>query len=334
MPAARALQRPTATTTCPSRCGPSARPPRRRAGRGRRRGRRPRRRSARRHRGREHERAGPRRTVTAAAAVAAGDGVAERAGAAGARREPTAAAGPSRRAGPARRSGGATRVAREHRRRRAVGDGAVSRRRATTRSAYCTTRSRRCSARTTVTPRSWTSRVTAASTSSAAVGSSADVGSSSTRTGGCAREHRADGDALLLAAREVGNARCRRSARPSRSSVSSTRLRITAGGTAELLHAVRELFLDGVGDEPGERVLPDDADHVGELARRASRRVRGRRPRPGRERPAGEMRDEPVDGPSSVDLPTPVAPTTRHSSPSSMCRFTLAEHRSVRRRRR
>ena len=53
-------------------------------------------------------------------------------------------------------------------------------------SAYCTTRSRRCSAITTVMPRSWTSRVTAASTSSAAVGSSAEVGSSSTRTRGWA----------------------------------------------------------------------------------------------------------------------------------------------------
>ena len=54
-----------------------------------------------------------------------------------------------------------------------------------TRSAYCTTRSSRCSARSTVTPRSCTSRARAASTSSAAPGSRAEVGSSSTSTLGC-----------------------------------------------------------------------------------------------------------------------------------------------------
>ena len=72
-----------------------------------------------------------------------------------------------------------------------------------TRSAYCTTRSSRCSARTTVTPRSWTSRVTAARTSSAAVGSRAEVGSSSTRIRGCAVSTDADRHPLLLAAGEL-----------------------------------------------------------------------------------------------------------------------------------
>ena len=43
---------------------------------------------------------------------------------------------------------------------------------------------------------------------------------------------------------------------------------MTSGGDGELLHAVGELLLDRVGDEAGQRVLPDDADDVGELARR------------------------------------------------------------------
>ena len=37
---------------------------------------------------------------------------------------------------------------------------------------------------------------------------------------------------------------------------------------AELLHAVGQLLLHGVGDEAGERVLPDVPDHVRTLARR------------------------------------------------------------------
>ena len=40
------------------------------------------------------------------------------------------------------------------------------------------------------------------------------------------------------------------------------------GSEAELLHAVGELLLDGVGDEAGSRVLADVADQVGALARR------------------------------------------------------------------
>ena len=40
------------------------------------------------------------------------------------------------------------------------------------------------------------------------------------------------------------------------------------GGHAQGLHAVGQLVLDDVGDEAGQRVLADDADDVGELARR------------------------------------------------------------------
>ena len=41
----------------------------------------------------------------------------------------------------------------------------------------------------------------------------------------------------------------------------------------QLLHPVGELLLDRVGDEAGERVLPDDADEVGELPRPVRRGV-------------------------------------------------------------
>ena len=41
----------------------------------------------------------------------------------------------------------------------------------------------------------------------------------------------------------------------------------------EVLHRVRELLLDGVGHEPGDRVLADVADDIGELARRVGPRV-------------------------------------------------------------
>ena len=125
-----------------------------------------------------------------------------------------------------------------------------------------------------------------ASTSSAAVGSSADVGSSSTSTRGCAVSTEPIATRCCWPPESVRSGRARRSAMPSRSSVSSTRLRITSGGQAELLHRVGELLLDRVGDEPGERVLPDVADDVGQVARLVRRGCRARRrvtrPRGGR----------------------------------------------------
>ncbi len=136
------------------------------------------------------------------------------------------------------------------------------------RSAYCTTRSRRCSATSTVMPRSWTSRVSAASTSSAAAGSSAEVGSSSTSTRGEAVSTEPMATRCCWPPDSVTSGRSRSSCRPSRSSVSSTRRRMTSGGHAQVLHGVGQLVLDGVGDEAGGRVLPDDADQVGQVAGR------------------------------------------------------------------
>ena len=57
------------------------------------------------------------------------------------------------------------------------------------------------------------------------------------------------------------------------------------GRDAERLHAVGELLLDGVGDEARERVLPDVADDVGEVARPVLAGVAA-----GDGHPAGEQR--------------------------------------------
>ena len=67
------------------------------------------------------------------------------------------------------------------------------------------------------------------------------------------------------------------------------------GRNRELLHAVRELLLDDVGDESGERILTDDADDVGELARRMGRGVAAVDGDAAVEDAAGEVRDEAVD---------------------------------------
>ena len=101
--------------------------------------------------------------------------------------------------------------------------------RAMIRSAYCTTRSRRCSAMTTVIPRSCTKRCKAASTSSAAPGSSAEVGSSRTSTRGCAVNTAPIAARCRCPPLRERKARLRRSANPSRSKVSSTRRRMMLG---------------------------------------------------------------------------------------------------------
>ena len=224
--AARSPAAPTAATTCPSRCGPSARSPGRAAAssdtsrtatvrpcttvRPRRR---------------------PRRRPPPAAArprAAAGSVRARRPGAA--RRARSAAAATSRRPGPAPPAG--VRRARWPAPRPAPRPPAtpspVTRQ---IRSANGTTRSSRCSASSTETPRSCTSRVSVASTSSAAVGSSAEVGSSSTSSRGCMVSTEPIATRCCCPPDRVRRSRARRSAMPSRSRVSSTRRRIVSGGS-------------------------------------------------------------------------------------------------------
>ena len=90
---------------------------------------------------------------------------------------------------------------------------------------------------------------------------------------GVGGEHRADGDALLLAAGEL--AQCRPTQVGDAEDVEGLLdpLAHRRGGEAQLLHAVGELLLDGVRDEPGEGILADDTDEVGEVARAVLTRV-------------------------------------------------------------
>ena len=199
--------------------------------------------------------------------------LAQRAGARGARRVPRAAAAASRARRPSSTIGGTTDATSQHvgraRRRppcRRPGD-------STTRSAYCTTRSSRCSAISTVTPRSCTSRVIAASTSSAAGRVERRrrlVEHEHLRVRG---EHRADRDALQLAAGQPVQRAVAQLGEAEQVERLLDPLAHDAGRDRELLHPVGELFLDGVGDAARERVLADDADDVGELARRVRARV-------------------------------------------------------------
>ena len=107
------------------------------------------------------------------------------------------------------------------------------------------------------------------------------------RVGG---EHRPDGDPLLLAAGQLAQGGVAQLGDAEQ--VERLLDALAHGGRrqAELLHAVGELLLDRVRDEPGERVLPDDPHEVGEVARSV---VAGVPPVdahvPG-ERPPGEVR--------------------------------------------
>ncbi len=68
------------------------------------------------------------------------------------------------------------------------------------------------------------------------------------------------------------------------------------GRDPEVLHDVRELVLDDVGDEARRRVLPDDPDDVGELAGREHRGVPAIDTDPTAQGAAGEAGHQPVDG--------------------------------------
>ena len=238
---------------------------------------------------------------------------------------PSAAAGASRRPGRARRS--AVRRASwpaasagSHPTR--PGRAPVSRH---IRSANGTTRSSRCSASSTETPRSCTSRVSVASTSSAAVGSSADVGSSSTSSRGCmvstepiaTRCCCAAGQGAQVAAAQVGDAE------QVQGLLDPAAHRVRR--QAELLHAVGELLLDGVGDEPGGRVLADVPDHVRALPRRRLDDADPVEQHVAVEGAAGEPRHQAGDHAEQRRLADPVGPDTSTSSPSSTVRSTSRE---------
>ena len=112
---------------------------------------------------------------------------------------------------------------------------------------------------------------------------------------GVGGQHRPDGDALLLTAREgaqvagtqVGDAQ------QVERLLDAAAHRLRSG--AELLHAVGELLLDRVGDEPGERVLADVPDEVRPLARRLVDDAAPVEQDVAGEHPAGEARHEAGD---------------------------------------
>ncbi len=63
-------------------------------------------------------------------------------------------------------------------------------------------------------------------------------------------------------------------------------------GQAQRLHAVRQLVLDGVGDEVGERVLAHRADQIGEFTRLVRPGVPAVDRDPAGQHAAGEVRHE------------------------------------------
>ena len=112
---------------------------------------------------------------------------------------------------------------------------------------------------------------------------------------GVGGQHRPDGDALLLAAREGAQVA---GAQVGDAQQVERLLDAAAHGLrsgAELLHAVGELLLDRVGDEPGERVLADVPDEVRPLARRLVDDAAPVEQDVAGEDPAGEARHEAGD---------------------------------------
>ena len=120
-------------------------------------------------------------------------------------------------------------------------------------------------------------------------------------------EHGTDGDPLLLPPGEVAQ-RCVAQLGDVHDvedllDAAAHRVRLQA----ELLHAVGELGLDCLRDEAGERVLPDDADDVGEVAGLVCGGVAAGDTDPALQSPAGEVRHEPVDRPQQGGLAGPGA---------------------------
>ena len=95
-------------------------------------------------------------------------------------------------------------------------------------------------------------------------------------------------------------------------------------GHGELLHGVGQLLLHRVGDEAGQRVLPDHAHHVGQVAGRVVAGVAAVDDDPPGQVATGEVRHEPVDGTEQRRLP-------RSGRPDHDAELALG-HREVARR--
>jgi hypothetical protein len=141
-------------------------------------------------------------------------------------------------------------------------------------------------------------------------------------------EHRTDRDALLLAAGQLvqGSRAELGQAEEVEGLLDALAHHLRRHG--QLLHAVGQLLLDGVCDEPGQRILPDDPDDVGELARR----VLCGRPAvdgdPAGQRSAGEVRNQAVDGPEQRRLARPGAPDDEAQLALVHVQGDVAQHRA------
>ena len=202
-------------------------------------------------------------------------------------------------AGDARRAGvGGEDVARAARRRRRVPSVTI-----TARSASGAARSRRCSARSTVVPRSALRRPMAASTSSAPCGSSCDVGSSSTRAERRGGQRAGDGAALALAARQRGGRAVAEVGDVERVEHLLDPAPHRGFVGAEVLEHEGEVGLDLVDDELRLGVLVHEPDDVGH----GRGRIRHRRAAEGddlaREAPAGGVGHQSVGGAQQRALP-------------------------------
>ncbi len=113
---------------------------------------------------------------------------------------------------------------------------------------------------------------------------------------GVGGEHRADGDTLLLPAGERGDGAVAQVGEAEEVQGLLDTAPHDVRGQTQRLHAVREFVLDGVGDEVGERVLADGADHVGQLARLVGTGVPAGHGDAAAQGAAGEVRHEAADG--------------------------------------
>ena len=141
-----------------------------------------------------------------------------------------------------------------------------------------------------------------------------------------AGEHRADRDALALPAGQRAQRAVPQVGEAEQVEGLLDAAAHDVGREADRLHAVGELVLDHVGDEARERVLRDDADDVGELARRVQPRVAaGDRDPPG-ERAAGEVRDQAVDAAQQRRLAAAGATHDQHQLALGHVQVDVREH--------
>ena len=173
----------------------------------------------------------------------------------------------------------------------------------TIRSANGTTRSSRCSAMTTVSPRSCTRRARVLEDLFGRGRIEGRRGLVEHQQPGRRRQHGPDGHPLLLTTRQRSQGSIPQVLEAEQIDGVLHASAHGIGGHAEVLHGVGQLVLDRLGHERGQRVLPDEADDVGQIARSiVLRRPPVHRHGTG-EHAAAEVRNQPVDRPQQGRLP-------------------------------